>query len=364
MKLNNIKSIISILLFSALIFTSCQDEVKTKTLDYPNDVTFNEEEGCKLNVPRLGFIVPEINYSVDAFNYGKVTFNVKKNSDGTHSGFALSNKNYRSYPWLTSIPFGKKILTSDENKSVVDSSIFSAYTGSYPNQLKNFTVVRVDGEEAYFTIDQPRIVEHVLVTNTTYNFLLLQYGSRYSGNLVSSTQVYDSLKNGKRSLIRNPNIPDPSSSKYGVWYLPDHYKFSNGADYIRLAGQQILAKASAGKIAADLARSQGKTATEVKTDSTNAAALIKKGYVKIIAKGYNKSIKTGETFHYLAVLEGVAQEPEFAKWNVIQSNWAKWDLTSLGLVDKVVFSMESSDVDQNGKMRTPPYFCLDGIRIK
>ena len=43
----------------------------------------------------------------------------------------------------------------------------------------------------------------------------------------------------------------------------------------------------------------------------------------------------------------------------------KVDLSSLGEVSKVVFHVASSDIEAGtGRMRTPPYFCLDGIRIK
>jgi hypothetical protein len=35
----------------------------------------------------------------------------------------------------------------------------------------------------------------------------------------------------------------------------------------------------------------------------------------------------------------------------------------LGQVDKVVFHLASSD-NAGGVMRTPSYFCMDGIRIK
>ncbi len=354
---------ITLLATGSLFIYSCTDEVKDKEIDFPNDITFNEGQGISINVPWLTFVVPDAPYKVSAHHSGEVTMNVKKNSNGTHSGFALSSKNYRSYPWLTKKP-ATTAPSQAQIKEAVDSSIYSVYSGTYPNQLGTFTVVRVDGDEAYFTIDQPRIVEHVLVANTNYNYLLLNYGSRYSGKLNALTQVYDEYSSGTTySTVRNPNIPDASTTKYGVWYLPDIYNFGGGQDFIRLAGQQILAKIAAGRAAGTAARAAGKTKAQATADSTAAYTATVKGYVKLIAKGYLNSTQTGISEYYLALFPGVAPAP-YDLWNTIQGAWAKWDLSALGTVNKVVFNMDSSDKDGTGKMRTPPYFCLDGIRLK
>jgi hypothetical protein len=354
---------ITLLIALALFISSCSDEVKDKEIDFPNDITFNEGQGIDTEVPWLTYVVPDAPFKVSAYHYGEITLNVKKNSDGTHSGFALSSKNYRSYPWLTKKP-ATSTPSASQIKEAVDSSIYSVYSGTYPNQLKTFTVVRVDGDDAYFTIDQPRIVEHVIVANTTYNYMLLNYGSRYSSKLNSVTQVYDEYSSGTSyATVRNPNIPDAATSKYAVWYLPDIYNFGGGQDYIRLAGQQILAKIAAGKAAGIAARAAGKTNAAAAADSTAAYNATVKGYVKLIAKGYLNSTQTGTSEYYIALFPGVAPAP-YDLWNTIQGAWAKWDLSSLGTVNKVVFNMDSSDKDGSGRMRTPPYFCLDGIRLK
>ncbi len=354
---------IILLIIGAHFIHSCTDEVKNKEIDFPNDVTFNEGQGINIEVPWLTYVIPDAPYKVSAFHYGEITFNVKRNSNGTHTGFALSSKNYRSYPWITRKPT-TITPTQAQIKEAVDSVIYSVYSGTRPNRLETFTVVRVEGDEAYFTIDQPRIVEHVLVANTTYNYLLLNYGSRYSSKLNSNTQVYDEYSSGTTyATVRNPNIPDAAASKYAVWYLPDIYNFGGSQDYIRLAGQQILHKIDAGRAAGIAARAAGKTKTEAVADSTAAYSAAVKGYVKLIAKGYLNSIHTGTSEYYIALFPGIAPEP-LNLWNIIQGEWVKWDLNSLGEVDKVVFNMDSSDKDENGKMRTPPYFCLDGIRLK
>lgn len=349
------------LILGVFVLLSCEDNVRVKTLDFPNDVTFDIEGDLNFDVPAFTYVVPSATYTAKAYKDGEVTFNVKENSDGTHSGFALSSKNYRSYPWCTSKPHGGNPDLATL-KAAVDTSIYSVYT-KYPNQLKTYSVVRVDGDDAFFTLDKARVVEHVLVANTTYNYMLLTYGSRYSSNLNPDTQLYEELDGEELAVIGNPNIPDPSSSKYGVWYLPDPYGFGSDYDFRSLAGQQIIEKMARATEAADAARSLNKSIEEIEADSTAAYESTVKGYFKITAQGYLAGQPTASVDYYLAVFEGVAPAPHDT-WNIIQPDWAKWDLTPLGTVDKVVFYLDSSDKDENGKMRTPPYFCLDGIRLK
>lgn len=363
MKKVKIKFAIITLVLGAFLLPSCQDEIKQSELDFPNDVTFNQGEGITVDVPYLTFVIPTAAYKVPAYKSGEVTMNVKINANGTHTGFALSSKNYRSYPWCTSKPLGTNPNTATI-KAAVDSSLFSVYSGTYPSQLKTFTVVRVENDDAFFTIDKPCIVEHVLVANTNYNYMLLTYGSRYSAKLNAITQVYDEYSSGTTlAVVRNPNIPDAAPAKFGVWYYPDPYGFSGGQDYIRLTGQQILAKIAAGRVAGIAARAAGKTTAQATADSTAAYTATVKGYFKIIAKGYLNGTLTATSEYYLALFPGIAPAPKDL-WNTIQGAWAKWDLSSLGTVNKVVFNMDSSDKDANGRMRTPPYFCMDGIRLK
>ena len=173
----------------ALTISSCSDEVKDKLIDFPNDVTLNKGEGISITPDHLSFLIPDAAFSASAYHSGSVTMNVSKNADGTHNGFALSNKNYRSYPWCNALPRTVE-PTQAELKAATDSSLFSVYT-NVPNQTKTFAVVRVSGDDAYFTIDKPRTVEHVLVANTNFNFHTLNYGSVFSATLESD--VYQEL---------------------------------------------------------------------------------------------------------------------------------------------------------------------------
>ena len=65
---------------------------------------------------------------------------------------------------------------------------------------------------------------------------------------------------------------------------------------------------------------------------------------------------------YLCTQKG---DPNHPDWSLVINDWYIVDLSSLGVVSKVVFHVASSDIEERtGRMRTPPYFCLDGIRIK
>lgn len=66
--------------------------------------------------------------------------------------------------------------------------------------------------------------------------------------------------------------------------------------------------------------------------------------------GFNDSIKTGSVDFKLA--EGM---------NIVDT-WQKVDLTQLGKVTKLKFSMSSTD-EQYGYMNTPSYFCLDQLTV-
>ena len=218
-----------------------------------------------------------------------MTFNTKKNGDGTYAGFAYSNRNNRSFTWTAT-------------QEALDSNIYSVYT-RFPNANEIYAVGRVEGDDAYFTLESPAVVEHILVANTTYVYLALVYGDQYGT---------------EEEPVANPNIPG-SANKKGVWYtnVPGGVKKMVNDD---------------------------------------------KDYYKLIVTGYNGSTETGQVEFYLCTRKG---DPNHSDWSLVINDWYKVDLSSLGVVSKVVFHVASSDVEEGtGRMRTPPYFCLDGIRIK
>jgi len=337
-----------ILFFGGLLFQACEDE-REILIPYPHDITFEDQE-----LGLFSYKIPSAPFKSGDAESGIVTVNVVNSGSGNFSGFAVSNKNSRHYPWPLSLTFAPATpLTPAQVQAYVDSVRFSVNT-SLPNKTKNFLVGCIKNDDAFITLEKAAVVEHILVANTSYNYLLATYGSYYSGTLNATTQEYSATG----TVVRNPFIANTSTTMYGRFYLPG----PNNVNLIRLAGYQILEKRKAGKAAADASRALGKSKTQVAADSTTAAAASNKGYIKLIVKGYLGSTQTGNVDFWLAVQTNMdATTPTL---NYIGSNWYKMDLSKLGQVDKLVFNLASDYADGTGKMLTPPYFCLDGIRIK
>lgn len=340
----NINAIAIALLF---LVSSCEKETKESLLPYPEDITFNE-----LALDRFSFTFHE-NMKAGSEKAGYVSFSGKKLANGDFEGFALSNKNYRSYPWSLSYTFGNPAIAGEKRQTALDSTIFSVFT-NVPNRTENYLVGNANSGKAKLTFDKASKIEHILVANTTYGYLQAVYGSTYSGTLNSTTQVYSSTG----TKVRNPSIPNTSTAMYGVFYLPGN----QGQDLIRLSGFALLKKQEAGDKAKQQALSAGKTEAEAQAAYDKAYADLKVGQIKLIISGYLKGQKVGEKVHYLAVRENI--NPEFPTHSYNQNNWLAVDLEALGNVDELQFSMDGDYKDATGKLLSPAYFCVDGIRIK
>lgn len=340
---------LNIIAFLFLLLTACEKEKKDNLIPYPNDITFDEQ-----GLADFSFKIPGTGFKAGNAESGFVNINSKVNPDGSFSGFAVSNKNWRSYPWNLSPDFAPVGgLTAAQKQSSIDSTIFSTYT-LYPNKTGNFLVARTRDDAAFITLEQPTVVEHILVSNTSYNYLLATYGSNYSGTLDNDTQSY--LLSGTK--VKNIQIANTSTTRYGRFNLPG----PNNSSLINLAGDEVLAKRKAGKAAADASRSAGKSKTEVAADSTAAATAVAKGYIKLTITGSRNGQVTGTREQYLAVRLNVDAGNKLLNFTL--SDWQKVALNGLGVVDKLVFRISSSYTDNAGNDLTPPYFCLDGIRLR
>ncbi|MDC1105745.1 DUF4465 domain-containing protein [Prolixibacteraceae bacterium] len=80
-------------------------------------------------------------------------------------------------------------------------------------------------------------------------------------------------------------------------------------------------------------------------------------WFKLVATGYDaQNNKTAVTEFYLADFRFDAPSKDY-----IIEDWRWMDLSVLGKVSKIEFSMESSDVNQYNQANTPAYFCLDNF---
>lgn len=337
------------------LIASCKKESKEILVPYPNDITFEDQQ-----LDRFSFNIPSAPYSAGDEASGIITMNVKKEG-ASFSGFAVSNKNWCSYPWSLSPDFAPSTpLTAAQRQAAIDSTIFSVFTSFTtttvkPNRTANFLVGNAKNNEAFITLSKPAVIEHILVANNTYSYLLAAYGSIYAGGTRNAATQQFSLTGTKVRNILNPNT---SSAAFGRFYLPG----PEGVDVAYLQGAEVLAKIQAGREAAQAARQAEKTPPQVTADSLAAYTALSKGFVKLTIQGFVGSKETGSVDYWLAIRPKV--DPANPLLNIIRSDWNKVDLTSLGTVDKILFNITSSYTDTNGKSLLPSYFCLDGMRIR
>lgn len=367
-----------------VLLNSCEENSVLRVA-YPNDITFNE-----VTLDRFTYEIPTAPFTAGDNESGVITVNVTGSGDN-YSGFALSNKNFRSFPWNLSPDFAPVGgLTAAEEQEEINTTAFSVYTDE-PNKTENYLVGNTTGDNAFFTLETPSTVAHVLIANTSYTYLLADYGSVYSDDYESDTQSY--LIDGGKT--KNTNIENPDTDLYGRFWLPA----PDGYEAVWLRGYETLerrkvaepageaaglavvpAAEAAGEVArtAALAEIPALTPEEVQDayddayddvyyaayDAAYDAAFdsVHKGFVKLTIEGFLSGSSTGTVEWYLAVNEEVdALNPEH---EYILSDWQKVDLTSLGSVDKVLFNVSSDYVHADGSMVYAPMFCLDGIRLE
>lgn len=264
-----------------LTFVSCSDDLEV-LVPYPTVITLNElklDEKYTHKIPEGGFDSQGIHFNT-----------VKAVNGQLEAGFCYSNRSLRSFVW-----------NNDENS--IDSIRYSVYTYGI-NSTETYAVCHVKGDDAYFTLEQPSVIKHVLISNTTWCYLATYYGDTYGT---------------EEKPEENPNIP---SKPKGIWhsYVP------------------------------------GGVTKMYSTEKTNT------NYFRLTAKGFRDGKETGQTTFDLACMRGVY--PEHPQYNYVVNDWTPMNLTSLGTVDKVVFYLDSSDKDASGNMRTPAWFCLDGIQLE
>lgn len=94
------------------------------------------------------------------------------------------------------------------------------------------------------------------------------------------------------------------------------------------------------------------------TDKISGTTPFKKGdWLKLTATGYgNNNAQVGVAEIYLANYSSDSSKPV--------GEWIWFDMTELGDAVKVVFSLSSTDNDPEWGMRTPSYFCMDGVTLE
>lgn len=279
--MNNMKKYILGLMMATGVMASCSDEMDL-VVPYPTNITFSELELGRFthNVPDGGFDSKGIHFNT-----------VKADNGQLEAGFCYSNRSMRSFTWA-----------GDETS--LDSIRYSVWTAKN-NITGVYVVCHVKEDEAYFTLDKPSKIDYMLIANTTWDYLAINYGDEYYGT---------DEETGEKIPVANPNVP---SQPMNIWksYVPGGVKKFADGDYFR-----------------------------------------------IIAKGYKGGAETGTSVFALANKKG--SDVDHPDWNFVRNDWTRWDMEELGEVDKVVFYLDSTDKDETaGKMRTPAWFCIDGIQL-
>lgn len=264
------------LLSLGFLIISCEDDIDL-VVPHTTNITFEE-----LDIPtRFSHVIPDKGFSVRGMN-----FNTVKSADGQLSGgFCYSNRSNRSFTWTNTV-------------EAIDSIRYSVWS-TRPNNTGVYLVCHATDDNAFFTLDKAQVIDYILVSNTTWAYLAMNYGDTYG------TEDWPEF---------NPNVP---SYPMGVWhsYVPGGVKRFAAGDFLTLT-----------------------------------------------VKGYQGGSETGSVKFDLACKRG--HNKDFPNWDYLVTDWRKLELSSLGAVDKVMFYLDSSDKDAQGRMRTPSWFCLDGFQLK
>lgn len=78
-------------------------------------------------------------------------------------------------------------------------------------------------------------------------------------------------------------------------------------------------------------------------------------WYKVTIKGFLNKKENTSVDYYLADFRNGK--------SFIAKDWQKVDISALGVIDQMVFTVSSSDVDPVNGMNTPSYFCIDNLEL-
>lgn len=96
------------------------------------------------------------------------------------------------------------------------------------------------------------------------------------------------------------------------------------------------------------------TYSDILNGSSSSKKFVANDWYKVTFTGYRNNIQTGAVDFYLADYRNGK--------SLLLNSWAKVDLSSLGEVDRVSITFDSSD-KTNDKINTPVYCCIDDIEL-
>ncbi|WP_321436762.1 DUF4465 domain-containing protein [uncultured Bacteroides sp.] len=230
---------------------------------------------------------------------------------------------------------------NDDNSPIIDSTTVvlnlqgkldkpeSEFTGVFKNEpvgTYSYKNTFVD-QTGYFVFD-----------NYTASSLSFGGGFTYTNktdtttlNYTNNSAIIGTGKNSATYMTVNPSA-----------YATDNFHFAGNASHI-IKGMYV-------------------------TNSTYAYLAMKNGFngaKKFVAGNWFKLTATGldEKGNTTGTAEIYLADYRDGK-NIMLNKWTWFDLSALGKVAEVKFSMSSTDNDPVWGMNTPAYFCMDGITIE
>jgi hypothetical protein len=167
-------------------------------------------------------------------------------------------------------------------------------------------------------------------------------GGFWNGGIVCSAQT-DTISPTytNYSSITGTGAPESNyiSTKYGFVYGPGSFTCAKDPfGYFSIQNIMLTNSTYAYRV--------------IKTGNAFARKFVTGDWFKVIITGYKATVKTGSVEYFLADFRNGK--------SFILKTWTKVDLTSLGEVDNVTFTFDSSDTGQYGT-NTPAYVCIDNI---
>ena len=222
-----------------------------------------------------------------------------------------------------------------------------------PNAVEDNTLT-LSFEGSYFDalIDSPQYGGKLLYGENAKNYSWTDAATKITGGMtnawggeygfaeggVAISNYIDSNISEARTYTDQLSVPVSNGSKnFAVVYCGASISFSDGSAHI-INSMDIIPTTYLLSI--------------IRNGDGYAKALKEAGdYCKVIITGFNGEVKTGNVELMIAMEGGFL------------TKWFEADLTSLGKVTKLEFSMASNDVSDWG-MKAPTYFAFDNVEIQ
>ena len=323
---------IFILAISALFF-ACEEE--EKQIPPPEIFLANQEAEIEINMGDTIILEPKVTYNIDG------QYQWKKNGE-----LLLNNTQYLldTATQLGRIEYSFSVLTpygSDSMTIPVDVIVLADFTNMFPDNFKNDSswIGSLDSEG--FSYRDLFFSTHLNADSSWVGFGLSNIQSK-SGTEedIPENSVYNNASNNVFSVVRHP---------HGTHQPIPAIIFEDGKNH-RLKSIEINNTAMA---AFQLKKGNDDFPRMGYPSDTDP------DWFKVTITGIDASGSiTGNQDFYLADYRFDNNKRDY-----IVTSWTEVDLSGLGEVNQLQFSLSSSKTNEEGEMITPQMFCIDNLKI-